>query len=162
MFHTTGVVMYSKEEHLGYFKKAANGNDNAFDYLTAMGNIFRLWDDEYDQDKKIDKDFANKVFCDMNFNLARNKFYQENIDTLSSFVFLSWNAWMDSNEWRGDKTRIKGLCAWFLRDFCNDIVPLVAYLTGGPEFVREFSSEYRYFLLERLVDNGIDDFVKKE
>jgi len=152
--------MYSKEEHLEYFKLAANGDDEAYEYLLAMSQIFRLWDDNYDQDKEIDKEFADTVFQDMNFNLSRNSFYRKHQDVLTSFVFLSWNAWKDSDLWRGDDLKIKGLCAWFLRDFCNEIVPLVAYLTSGPKLAREFSSDYRFFLLQRLSANGDDGFIK--
>ena len=151
--------MYTEEKHREYFKIAANNYEDAYDYLVMMAGIFRLWDDNYDQDKVIDPEFADKVFADMNFGLSKNWFYRENQDVLSSFVFLAWNAWKDSNEWKNDDIKIKGLCAWFLRDFCNDIVCLVGHLTGAN--VRAFSSEYRYFLLSRLVAEGGDNFIKR-
>lgn len=139
---------------------ASGGNKSARDYLLKMSAVFRVWDDCYDGDKSIDKDLANMVFSDLAFDLSRNEFYNEHRIVLESFVFSAWNAWMDSNIWRG-KEGIKGICAWFIRDYCNDLDQLVAYLVRGASYARQVSPIIREYYLNRLAKNGIDGFVKE-
>lgn len=154
---------YSIEKHKEFFAIAANGNVDAYNFLLKMASIFRLWDDCVDGDKRIDPVMSDDVFSALSFEFNQNMFYRRFQDELSSFIFVAWNAWKDSNEWReSEKTsKIQGICAWFIRDFCNEIVPLVAFFTGGKDHARSFSLSYRAFLLDRLAAGGVDGFIKE-
>jgi len=154
-------MAYNLEKHKEFLSLASNGNEDAYQFLCTMARTFRLWDDCYDQDRDIDKEAADEVFCDLNFTLSRNEFYRKNQDALSAFIFVAWNAWKDSNAWKGSESKLKGTCAWFIRDTCNEIVPLVAFLTGGRAKARAFALPYREFLLNRLAEQGMDGFVKE-
>lgn len=151
-------MAYSKEEHLEWFKKIAKGDKDAYEYMCIMAKVFRSWDDLYDKDKEVTPDQANEVMAQLNFELSRNQFYVKYYHVLAAFTLLAWNAWMDSNEWKGVEDKSKGICAFFLRDMCNELEPLVAWLVGGKEHVRSISIEYREFCLDRLLERGSDKF----
>lgn len=136
------------------------GYKPALDYLLIMSNVFRIWDDLYDCDKDVDREIVNKVFADLNFDLSRNSFFQVHREVLESFVFLAWNAWMDSNSWHGNPDKMKGICAWFIRDWCNELDILVAWLVGGTDHARSISLKCREFYLNQLVSRGVDGFFK--
>lgn len=152
--------MYSVEKHKEFFRKAAKDNEGAYEFLCTMGRVFRVWDDLYDKDREVKKEEADEVFKQLNFELSRNSFYRRNQDALAAFIFVAWNAWKDSEAWKGSDKKVQGICAWFLRDMCNELVPLVAWIVGGCDHAREISLEYRAFLLDRLIANGMDGFVR--
>lgn len=142
-------------------KEVAFGNAEAYNYLKIMSKVFRAWDDLWDGDKKVEAQDADDVFSSLSFDLSRNGFFKKHREVLEGFVFVAWNAWQDSNEWRGSKDRIKGLCAWFIRDWCNDIDAIVAWLVGGKWHARQMSLKCREYYLKRLQSRGLDGFVTK-
>lgn len=148
------------QEYYALMKEVANGDKDALDYLLLMSKVFKTWDDLYDQDNQVTKEVANEVFSALSFDLNRNPFFSKNRAALESFVFVAWNAWMDSNEWQGDEDKTKGVCAWFIRDWCNEIDVLVAWLVGGSEHARSISLKCREFYLKQLTHRGIDGFFK--
>lgn len=153
------MTTLSKEQYELLLKEVANGDQDAFDYLMTMSHVFRTWDDLYDQDKPVDSKIADQVFASLSFDLSRNPFFQKNRQALEAFVFTAWNAWKDSNEWRGNESKLKGICAWFIRDYCNEIDQLVAWLVGGVEHARKMSLKCREFYLSQLQRNGLDGFI---
>jgi hypothetical protein len=101
------------------------------------------------------------VFQQLTFDLGRNPFYVANRQLLEGFLFLAWNAWQTANLWKGHPEKIKGVCAWFLRDFCNEIDILVAWLVGGTEHAKKMNLRCREFYLAQLIANGPDGFVEE-
>lgn len=147
-------------EYKKHLKWIADGNEDAFDYLMLMSNVFRIWDDLWDQDREVNKFQADEVFRKLTFDLSRNKFFEANRQALEAFVFVAWNAWQDSNEWQGDENKLKGLWAWFGRDYCNEIDVLVAWLVGGVDHARKVSLKTRELYLKQLASRGLDGFLK--
>ena len=147
------------QDHYNLMKEVSVGNNDAFDYLLIMSKVFRSWDDLYDEDRLVTKETANECFSALSFDLSRNKFFVENRQALEAFVFIAWNAWMDSNEWKANVDKMKGLCAWFIRDWCNEIMPLVAWLVGGAEHARAISLKCREMYLKELIIAGSDGFI---
>jgi len=150
----------SRENHHALLKEVCNGDENALEYLEEISKIFKIWDDLYDQDTPVSKEEINDSFSNLAFNFGRNPFFKANREILESFVFLAWNSWMDSNEWKGSEDQLKGMCAWFIRDLCNDVDILVAWLVGGVEHARKMSLKCREFYLKQLRSRGLDGFIK--
>src|SRR3990167_6867323 len=111
--------------------EVSNGNAEAYAYLFKIAKIARVWDDFIDQDNKISPESMDEALSDLAFDFSQNKFFKKNRQALEAFHFLAWNAWKDSETWRGNENKAKGLAAWFLRDFFNEIDVLVAWLVGG-------------------------------
>ncbi len=154
-------IINKEQEYYSLLKEVSFGNRDALDYLLIMSKVFRSWDDLYDQDSPVTKDVANECFSALAFDLSRNKFFVENRQALEAFVFVAWNAWMDSNEWKNHPEKIKGQCAWFIRDWCNEIDVLVAWLAGGLDHAREMSLKCRDFYINQLSSRGNDGFFKE-
>jgi len=150
----------SDRENYLLLKEVANGDDDAFEYLVTMGKVFRVWDDLYDQDRPVTPEVADEVFSSLSFDLSRNQFFVRYRQALEGFIFVAWNAWKDSDAWRGDKNKMKGLCAWFIRDWVNEIDVLVAWLVGGVDHARKMSLKCREFYLNRLISRGLDGYLK--
>jgi hypothetical protein len=136
-----------------------NGNSYAAECLVKIGKLFRIWDDVWDGDKKHEKEEFDSAFADFSFDLGRNQFFRRHRDVLEAHIFLSWNAWKDSNVWRDSGSKMQKLNAWFIRDYCNEIVPLMAWLTGGKDFARKVSLGVREKYLNELIAGGIDGFI---
>lgn len=151
----------AEEIHGELFWEAAFGIEEAYQYLVLISKLFRIWDDLWDGDRKVSKEDADDVFKKLTFDLSKNSFFAKNRAVLEAFIFLAWNAWQDSNEWKGSEDTVKGVCAWFIRDFCNEVVPLVAWLAGGTNHARTVSLKCREFYLKHLVGGGPDGFVKE-
>jgi len=150
-----------EQEYDNLLQEVSNGNGEAYAYLVTMSKVFRVWDDLWDQDAEAKKETIDEVFGALSFELSRNSFYMENRAALESFIFLAWNAWKDSEIWKGNPDKIKGTCAWFIRDFCNEIDVLVAWLVGGKNHARKISIKCRGYYLKRLQSRGMDGFVKE-
>lgn len=155
----------TQEEHFELLKEVCGStvgelNIDAVNFLIRVGKVFRVWDNSWDQDKPNTKEDYDTVFSDLAFDLNRNSFYREHRDVLDAQIFLAWNCWHDSNEWHGNENTSKGVCAWFIRDYCNEIVPLVAWLLFGKEHARDISLRVREAYLRELQEGGDDGFIR--
>ena len=146
------------EDKKNELREFCNGDEDALDFLCKLSFIFRVWDDEWDQDASHSKEEIDNVLGDLAFELSRNPFYRKHRDALEAQIFIAWNAWKDSNEWKVSGDRIEKICAWFIRDYCNEIVNLVAWLTGGKNYARSISLSARKRYLRHLIKDGIDGF----
>src|SRR3989304_8411760 len=144
----------TRESYIELLAEITNGNVDAYEYLLLMGDVFRAWDDLYDSDAVPAPAMADRIFSELTFNLSRNKFFREHRNALEAFIFTAWNAWKDSNTWKGSEDKLKGSCAWLIRDYCNEIDQLVAWLVGGVEHARNISLKCREFYLNQLVSRG--------
>jgi len=84
------------DEYLNLLRECSYGDEDAYQYLIAMTNVFILWDDLYDKDAEIKQEQVNEVFTKLNFDLSRNVFFQKHRNALESFVFVAWNINRDS------------------------------------------------------------------
>ena len=60
-----------------------------------------------------------------------------------------WNAWMASN-YLSDGDETDQLYAHVLRDACNELLPIVAMLTGGPAHMKIISAEIRTLFKKQI------------
>ena len=80
-------------------------------------------------------------------DLPANSFFHANKVTLLPLHVTSLNAWMDSNEWiKEDK--VKKNYALVIRDQLTELALMVAFLTGGSEYLRKISLKVRELFLK--------------
>lgn len=145
-----------------FLKEASKGNEDAYKFLRLFYNATCLWDDLVDKDRPYNDSQVDEVFRGLFFELSENKFYRDNQDSLSSFLFVVVNAWKDSNEWHDSKNKMQGLCAWFIRHLYQEVIPLIAWKVGGYKHARSISLKFRQFALQDSISRGMDGFFEKE
>lgn len=115
-----------------------NGNKEAEKYLKDIAFVARTIDDLIDKDVEVPDDNIYQAFFILSIEIPANAFYRNNIGGLLGVQSVAYNAWMDANKWEkgNDEQRQH---AFVIRDYINELCPLVAYLTGGYELMREIS-----------------------
>lgn len=141
-----------KKDHIALLEEACLSNADAMDFLLRIGLVFRVWDDLIDKDRTVSDNSIENVFTDLCFDLSRNVFFRKHREVLESTIFLSYNAWMDANELTKSAAQKERDCAFFIREFCNELVQLCAWLLGGKKHARSISMKVRRFYLEELKD----------
>lgn len=147
--HNTNMTF---EEHRALVLEACKGNIEAVECIFRIGSVFRVWDNVWDGDRECTKSDVDQAFATLAFGLARNEFFKKNQQVLTAQILLAWNAWHDANIWEKDESAIKRNCAWFIRDYCNEIVSLCAWIIGGEEHMRSVSLKVREAYLRELVE----------
>lgn len=128
---------------------AAGNNKDAFDYLTLLAQSVRTIDDIYDEFQNVTQNELLTVVEILFVKLPSNKFYQENRDILFSQHITMWNAWEASNMlYLGDT--LDKIYAHVLRDYVNEILPIVALITQGHVKMKEANSIIRSLFKKEL------------
>lgn len=149
------IITY--EQHKALLMEACMDNTAAVDCLMCIFQCYRVWDNIWDGDKENSKQAVDKAFSDMAFELTRNSFYVQHQAVIVANIAVSWNAWQDSNEWANHDDKFKRGSAWYIRDYCNEIVPLFAWIIRGKDHMRSVSLKIREAYLNYSVesDNGL-------
>lgn len=150
----------TNEEHTNLLLEVCLGDADAVNMLLRLGKIFRVWDNVWDGDGAVSKEDIDGAFSDLAFDLSLNEFYRKHRHIIDAQIFVAWNAWQDSNIWRSDVDPAKGVAAWVIRDYCNELVQLCAFLKGGKDHARSISLKVRTAYLGELVEGGLDGFIQ--
>ena len=125
----------------------ANGNVDAWGYLSIIARSARSIDDLVDEPKKWVRKNSYDLAQLLLIDLPNNAFFDANKPALLPLHVTSLNAWIDSNEWMGkDKTRKN--YALVIRDQLTELALLVAYITGGNDHLRNISLKVRELFLK--------------
>jgi hypothetical protein len=112
-------------------EQASNGDPAAAAYLRTIAAAARTLDDLVDGDKPVPAEQVIEVFQSLLIGVQRNSFYQRNRDFLTAIHLVALNGWLDANTWEKSDDPLERLYAHVIRDLINEVVPAVAYLTGG-------------------------------
>ncbi len=110
-------------------------------------DVVRVWDNVWDGDVSYTKEEVDNAFATILFGFKENIFYNTYRPILDAQMFLAWNAWKDSNELKESEDLNEQKLAWVLKDYCNDIIILCAYLLGGHQHARRSSLKLRRHFL---------------
>lgn len=138
-----------KEHNRELFELACMGNKDAVDFLVRFAQIIRVWDDLYDGNREHTGEEISDCFAEAMFGLMDNKFYSSYRDQLWPQIALAYNAWMDANAWADNEEQEKEYCAHFVKNYCDEIVMLCAFLIGGRSHMRNVSLTIREALLRK-------------
>ena len=129
--------------------QAAGTDKNAVEYLTLLSQALRTIDDIYDEYEIVTQNELLAVVEILFVRLPSNKFYQENRECLFSQHVSMWNAWEISNVlYRGDD--LDKIYAHVLRDYVNEILPVVALIKQGHAKMKEINSLIRPLFKKEL------------
>ena len=128
-------------------KLCANGNADAWGYLSIIARSARLIDDLVDEPKKWVRDNSYNLAQLLLVDLPNNAFFDANKSALLPLHVTGLNAWIDSNEWM-DKDKTRKSYALVIRDQLTALALLVAYITGGNNYMRKISLSVRELFLK--------------
>lgn len=131
-------------------KLCANGNGGAEKYLKDIAYVSRVFDDLIDRDYTVSSEQMCRAFFELLGGLWLNPFFIQNAQTLIPLHIASYNAFMDSNEWAESGDGLKRTYAHVIKDYINELMGLVAFLTGGYNHMRECSLRVKEVFLEEV------------
>lgn len=130
-------------------EQAAGNNLDAIEYLTLISAASRITDDVFDEFENVTKNNVLTVIEVLFIRIPANKFFKKNQDLLFSQHVSMWNAWEASNMLdKGDN--MDKIYAHVLRDYLNEILPLVALITQGHNKMKEVNSMIRSLFKKEL------------
>ncbi len=129
---------------------ACNGNKLAEKYLHDMAWVNRIIDDLYDKDYDVSRENIERAFFVLAIEIPTNPFYLSNFQALMAQHVVIYNSWMDSNAWENDEAETKRIYAHVLKDYIGELLPLVAFLTGGTGLMRKISLQVRESYIKEL------------
>ena len=130
-------------------KEVAGKNIAAFEYVTLLAAAVRIIDDIFDEFNSISEKECRAVVEILFIKIPVNKFYREHQDLLFSHHIAMWNAWEASNVLsEGDS--VDKIYAHVLRDYVNEILPLVALLTQGHDKMKEANGMIRSLFKKQI------------
>jgi hypothetical protein len=121
---------------------ASNGVVAAREYLLMVCSVARMLDDI--KDKDAEADVEHLAYLSM-YAIPNNEFFIAYRKQLLAAQLIAINAWADSN------VMVDGLekkQADVIRDYVQELFPMVAELTGGPIHRKEVSLSIRRLLLK--------------
>lgn len=131
--------------------EAAGGNMEAAEYLALLAAWARVTDDVYDEYENVSRNNALTAIEIAFVRIPNNKFFKQHQETLTSQHLSLWNAWEGSNVLnKGDET--DKIYAHVLRDYINEILPVVACLTQGYTKMKEVNIQIRQLFKKELGD----------
>lgn len=123
--------------------QASNGDGSAARYLYAIAGAARVLDDLVDADRPVPPEEIIAVFQTMLVEVNRNGFFQKNREFLTALQLTAMNCWLDANAWEKSNDPTERIYAHVLRDQINELLPAVAFLTGGWAHCRAHSLGFR-------------------
>jgi len=147
---STAEERLQNQEKCSYvFKQAAGDDKEALEYLELLSFLSRVTDDVLDEFEIISQNNVLALVEILFVRLPANKFYQKHQDVLFSQHLAMWNAWEASNVLeKGDET--DKIYAHVLRDYINELLPVVALLTQGYSKMKEINGIIRSLFNNQL------------
>ena len=128
---------------------SCNGNKDAEAYLRLIAYSARVIDDLVDRDVPVSNEQICKAFFSLTCSLYQNAFFKKHFNQLTATWTVAFNAWMDSNAW-SKGSELEKTYAHVLRDYVNELCPLVAFLTGDYEAMRDVSLKIRTSFIKEV------------
>ena len=130
-------------------KLAAGKSKDAFEYLIDLSSALRIIDDIFDEFNNVSVQQCC-CLCELLFiKIPANNFYKTHQDLLFSQHITMWNAWEISNVLsQGDE--LDKLYSHVLRDYANEMLPLVALLTQGHDKMKEVNGIVRSLFKKQI------------
>jgi hypothetical protein len=122
---------------------------DAKEYLTLMAGLARIVDDIADDFEMLSQNTILAVVEILFIRIPGNSFYKKNQDLLFSQHLSMWNAWESSNVLDAGDV-VDKIYAHVLRDYINELYPIVALLTQGHDKMKETNGSIRSLFKKNL------------
>lgn len=122
---------------------AATDHRDAAAFLRSIATAARIADDLVDEPQNVGRrdieTFVRTWTCD----LPSNPFFLRHYSQLSAVLAVASNAWFDANDLEQTGDACDYNYSRVLRDYVNELCPLVALLVRGPAYMRQVSPRIR-------------------
>jgi hypothetical protein len=125
--------------------KIANGNEQAADFIEAFVALCHTLDDIEDKDKPVTDERLIGDFIRFKEALQLNPWASARATTFFPLIVVSFNAWLDANQWEKSEDVAKQRDADVVKGIYHEVVYWVAYLTGGWSHLRKTTSVHREY-----------------
>lgn len=129
---------------------ACNGNHEAEKYLSCIGYVSRVMDDLIDKDCEVSDSQIARAYFMLLAELWMNPFFISNASMLMGLHIASYNSWIDATRFERDGDKLKKIYGHVMKDFINELIGVVAYLTGGYDHMRLVSEKTKETFLEEV------------
>lgn len=130
------------------YRFSAKGDEHAERYLWQIDCVARTIDDLVDKDHEVREEKIYEMFFILIAELWRNPFFIAHAHTLLAHHLMICNAWRDANRMERSDNKTERAYAHVMKDMINELVPMVAFLTGGYSHMVKVSERLRQIALE--------------
>lgn len=123
---------------------AANGDQNAYDFLWRFWCFAHCYDDLLDRDNPKPMELGVRELIHFIGMLSFNPFYLKHKDSLFALLVQACNRWIDGEEWENSDDPEKRAAAHVVRCGDLEVYTHVAFLTGGWNHMRSLSGLRTY------------------
>jgi len=136
------------------------GDYDAIKFIQDIGSVMETWDDLIDKDKPVSDALIHHVFITLLISLPSNDFFAKNKNFLIPIIMLAINSWLDSNNLEKEEFEQRTY-ALTLRHIGIQIVPMCAFLVGGFEHSRKYSTDiWKFFTEHESAEEWINNKIK--
>lgn len=129
---------------LDLFRRAANGNAAAYQFLVDITDVAHFWDDLIDADVgPFTSSHTHKMMKAAVINLPRNSFYQAHFIPLTTLIQTAVQNWETANEFEAMTDPDGHTISFVLRSSYVDLVTYVARACGGDDLAHQISYDAR-------------------
>ena len=122
---------------------------DAKEYLILLAGLARIVDDISDDFEMLSQNTILAAVEILFIRIPSNSFYKKNQDILFSQHLSMWNAWEASNVLDAGDV-VDKIYAHVLRDYINELYPVVALLTQGHDKMKETNGSIRSLFKKNL------------
>lgn len=127
------------------------GDQAAVDAFLMLSRIAEVWDDLIDGEP-VDPEDIHGAFVDAMVRLQGNPFYRRHEGVVMGAVIAGINAWLDSVHLEKAPGRAARMHAFYLRNYCYELLNVCAFCIGGWRHMRAVSAEMRTFFTHETYD----------
>lgn len=129
-------------------KACSNGNTFAASFLTHFWQFCHVLDDCVDKPGVIDDQNVTRAIINLIADVGLNPFFEQHKFTLISLMQLSAGAWLDSNQMAKSGVPEQQVASDVLKSAYHDVFWFTALKTGGWDYMRSITKEYREYDFE--------------
>lgn len=143
-------------ERLSYVLR---GCEPAVNLFLAWRSVLHLWDDLVDRDRRpSDEEIHSAMFAAL-VEIPLNPFFQKHQDSLMPVLVNAVSNWKAANEFeRTDDKRLLSIAYVIRSDYAN-LLSLMAYLVGGPEWAAKSATLLRAAWTEEDFDAYLNNLA---
>ena len=120
-----------------------SGNEEAEKLIFSLWNLFVVWDDAVDGDKKTSQENINSAFMWALFGFNESVFYRQNEAAIRPAMFTCIGKWIKANEFEKSGVRTKVIDAYAMRTSPYELFSTIVFLASGSKKQLE-AIEYFY------------------
>lgn len=113
--------------------------------IVLLSTVSETWDDLVDGVALSAEEVSNAFIISL-VDLEINSFWQKYRNFMFPVLVVAINAWLDANELQESDKEKDRMLAFYIRNYCAELVQTAAFCVGGFAHMRKVSKHVRQFL----------------